>query len=184
LKNPTGGRAGILALPSDFSIITTMKNFTFTFIISVFVLCAGLSAVAQTPETTKKLKFDEELAKKLGADKFGMKSYVLAILKTGPKDAVIKGTERTELFKGHMANIRRLAAENKLAVAGPFGKNDKEFRGLFILNVATLEEARKLTDTDPVIKAGMMIVELVPWYGSAALLETNRIHETIAKENP
>jgi hypothetical protein len=52
---------------------------------------------------------------------------------------------------------------------------------LFILNAATIEEAKKLTDTDPVIKAGMMIVELVPWYGSAALMETIKIHEKIAE---
>ena len=73
-----------------------------------------------------------------------MKTYVLCILKTGPKDAEIKGEERTKIFEGHFANIGRLADEGKLAVAGPFGKNDKAFRGLYIFNVATVEEAEKL----------------------------------------
>lgn len=49
----------------------------------------------------------------------------LCILKAGPKDAEIKGIERKEIFAGHFANIERLAGEGKLAVAGPFGKNDK-----------------------------------------------------------
>ena len=44
-------------------------------------------------------------------------------------------------MKGHMDNINRLAAEGKLAVAGPFGKNDKALRGLFILAVPTVDEA-------------------------------------------
>jgi uncharacterized protein YciI len=154
--------------------------------IKLFLIIGGLAvaagnAAAQTAAKQEKPKFDAELAKKLGADKYGMKSYVLAILKTGPNDASITGKERSDMFKGHMANMNRLAAEGKLAVAGPFGKNDKAFRGLFILNVTTVEDAKKLTDTDPVVKAGMMIVEFVPWYGSAALMQTNEIHEKIAE---
>ena len=139
----------------------------------------------KAPESSQKGKpaFDAELAKKLGADKYGMKNYVLAILKTGPNDAAIKGTERADMFKGHLANINRLAAEGKLAVAGPLGKNDKQFRGLFILNVTTIEDAKKLTDTDPVVKAGIMIVEFVPWYATAALMQTNEIHDKIAEKS-
>lgn len=148
----------------------------------LFTFSAGTAILAQTPPPKhEKPKFDAELAKRLGADKYGMKSYIFAVLKTGPKDKDFKGKERDELFKGHLANINRLAAEGKLAVAGPFGKNDKEFRGLFILNVTTVEEAKKLTDTDPVVKAGILIVEFFPWYGSAALMETNNIHEKIAE---
>jgi uncharacterized protein YciI len=112
-----------------------------------------------------------------------MRNYVLAILKTGPKDAEIKGEERDKAFAGHMANINRIAAEGKLAVAGPFGKNDKQFRGLFIFAVETVEEAEKLAATDPAIKAGILIVEFVPWYASAALMETNSIHEKIAEKS-
>ena len=58
---------------------------------------------------------------RLGADERGMRMYVLCILKTGPKDAEIKGDQRKEVFAGHFANIGRLADEGKLAVAGPFG---------------------------------------------------------------
>lgn len=149
--------------------------------IAFLIVVACVTVSAQTAAMQEKPKFDAELAKKLGADKYGMKNYVLVILKTGPKDTKIKGKEREEIFKSHMANINRLAAEGKLAVAGPFGKNDLSFRGLFIFNVTTVEEAKKLTDTDPVIKSGVMIVELVPWYGSAALMETSKIHEKIAE---
>jgi len=160
-----------------------MKTMKIIIFLTVVVAVTGISSLAQSAEKPAAAKFDAELAKKVGADKYGMKSYVLAILKTGPNDASIKGKERVDLFKGHMANMNRLAADGKLAVAGPFGKNDMEFRGLFILNVTTVDEAKKLTDTDPVVKAGMMIVEFVPWFGSAALMETNSIHEKIAKEN-
>ncbi len=146
--------------------------FTFSFV-------STSNVIGQTTENIAKPAFDSALAKKVGADKYGMKTYVLAILKTGPK--VFTEKESKELFIGHMANMNRLAAEGKLTVAGPFAKNDKEFRGLFILNVTTIEEAKKLTDTDPVVKSGIMVVEHILCYGSAALMETNSIHKKIAE---
>lgn len=125
--------------------------------------------------------FDAELAKKLGADERGMKMYVLCILKTGPKDAEIKGDERKKIFEGHFANIGKLADEGKLAVAGPFGKNDKSYRGLYIFNVATIEEAEKLVMLDPAVKAGVFVPDLTPWYGSAAMMVINETHKKIEK---
>lgn len=125
--------------------------------------------------------YDPELAKKLGADERGMKSYVLCILKTGPKDAEIKGKAREEIFAGHFANIGRLADEGKLAVAGPFGKNDKSYRGLYIFNVATIEEAEKLVVLDPAVKAGVFVPELTLWYGSAAMMVVSDTHKRIEK---
>ena len=146
---------------------------------------AAICGFAQSPDKpTKNPNFDAALAKKVGADKMGMRSYVLAILKTGPKDAEIKGKEREDLFKGHFANINRLAAEGKLAIAGPFEKNEKTFRGLYIFNVKTVDEAMALVTTDPVVKSGVMVFDLIPWYGSAALMEVNRIHKTISEDNP
>jgi uncharacterized protein YciI len=82
-----------------------------------------------------------------------------------------------------MANMNRLAKEGKLALAGPFGKNDRAYRGIFIFNVATVEEALKLVETDPVIESGMMIAELTPWYGSAATVLINDLHEKVAKKS-
>ena len=125
--------------------------------------------------------YDADLAKKLGTDEYGMKMYVLCILKTGPSDAKIKGKDRDAAFAGHMANIGRLADEGKLAVAGPFEKNDLAYRGLFIFNVSTVEDAKKLVDTDPAVKAGIFIYDLIPWYGSASLLATSDIHKKIQR---
>ena len=125
--------------------------------------------------------YDAQLAAKLGGDEHGMRNYVFVILKTGPNDANFKDKARAELFAGHMANIGRLADLGKLAVAGPFGKNDNGFRGIFILAVATIAEAQKLVETDPAVKAGVFIADMTPWYGSASLMATPEIHKKIAK---
>jgi uncharacterized protein YciI len=152
--------------------------------IAIAILATFSATSAQTSDKAEKPAYDAELAKKLGGDEHGMKNYVFVILKTGPKDAEITGKARVDMFAGHMANIGRLADEGKLAVAGPFGKNDRQYRGLFILNVTTVEEAQKLVETDPVVKSGMMIAELTPWYGSASLLATPDIHKKITSPKP
>lgn len=127
--------------------------------------------------------YNKALADSLGADEYGMKSYIFAILKTGPVKEQNKA-KLDSLFRGHMANINRLAKMDKLVVAGPFGKNDQEYRGLFILNVKTIEEANELILTDPAIKAKIFEVDLFKWYGSAALPVYLKVHESISKSNP
>ena len=127
--------------------------------------------------------FDSTLAKQYGADEYGMKMYVLVILKTGSSTLQDKDSI-SALFSGHMANIGRLADAGQLVVAGPFGKNDKDFRGIFILDVKTTDEARALLQTDPAIAAHLLEPELLPWYGSAALPAYLPVHKKIAKSSP
>ncbi|SFM84153.1 Uncharacterized conserved protein YciI, contains a putative active-site phosphohistidine [Chitinophaga sp. YR627] len=129
----------------------------------------GIDGVKDTG--TANPKYDKELALKLGSDDYGMKSYILAILKTGTNPTTDKN-ELQELFRGHMNNINRLVEEGKLVVAGPLGKNDKTYRGIFILkDVGTIDAAKELLQTDPAVKAGVFELELYNWYGSAALPE-------------
>ena len=114
--------------------------------------------------------YDAELATKLGADDYGMKKFVFVILKTGTNESTDK-VLKDSCFTGHMNNIDRLVKEKKLIVAGPMLKNNKSYRGIFILDVHTMEEANTLLETDPAIKANFLEPELYIWYGSAALSE-------------
>jgi uncharacterized protein YciI len=124
--------------------------------------------------------FDAALAQKLGADDRGMRQYVFVLLKTGPKP-VPKGPERDAMFKGHFANMERLAAEGKLVMAGPFDGVDG-WRGMFIFAVKDIEEAKRLTATDPVLASGEMVAEYHVHYGSAALMQINETHKRIQKK--
>lgn len=120
--------------------------------------------------------YDEALAKRLGADERGMKMYALVMLRSGPK--TLSKADNDAAFAGHMKNIGRLADEGKLAFAGPLGKNER-YRGIFVLNVATLAEAEALLATDPAVKAGALVGDTYLLYGSAALQEVARIHNTL-----
>ena len=124
--------------------------------------------------------FDAELAKKTGADEYGMRRYVLVILKTGPT-RVNDADERKAMFAGHMANIQRLAKEGKLALAGPFMDGGGDWRGLFVFAVEDIEAAKALVATDPVIVKGEMVAEYHAWYGSAANMLVGELHDKVAK---
>jgi uncharacterized protein YciI len=60
--------------------------------------------------------------------------------------------------------MERLYKEGILKAAGPFGKNDFTWRGLFVLDCKTREEAEQYLKTDPSIAAGVFITDIVPWY--------------------
>lgn len=136
---------------------------------------------ASAPATPVNPIFDAELAKATGANEMGMRNYVFVLLKTGP-NKMPAGPERDEMFKGHFANMKRLAAEGKLALAGPYDGVDG-WRGMFIFAVESIDEARKLVATDPVIIKGEMVAEYHRLFASAAMMKVNELHPRLAQKN-
>lgn len=153
----------------------SMAGMTRIGVVALTLLWAG-HAVAESTA------YDAELARSIGADEHGMRSYVLVILRTGPT-RVPAGPERDAMFKGHFANIDRLVADGKLVLAGPF-EGEHDWRGLFIFAVADIEEARKLVASDPVIRNGEMTAEYHNYYGSAALMLVNAAHARLVPKQP
>src|SRR5437762_2545273 len=96
-------------------------------ILTFILFLSSLAVAAQTSNP----KYDKAIADSLGADEYGMKMYVLVILKSGTNKTQDK-PKLDSLFSGHMQNIKRLAKEGKLVVAGPLEENAKTYRGLFI----------------------------------------------------
>lgn len=143
----------------------------------------GILSFAQQKKTEKP-KFNQELATSLGADKYGMKAYTIVMLTTGSAKIEDKA-KMGELMKGHMTNIGKLADEGKIIVAGPFlEKNKENYRGMFIFNTKSKEEAESWVKTDLAVAAGIFSYEIFPWYGSAALPLYLKHHDEISKENP
>jgi uncharacterized protein YciI len=126
-----------------------MKNVLIPF---VFLLCCSVVTKAQKDST----KTTTEPR---------VKQFWMVILKTGPKDKEITDSiQRKTLFAGHFSNMDRLHKEGILKAAGPFGKNDMTWRGLFIMDCGTREEAENYVKTDPTVAAGVFIYDIVPWW--------------------
>jgi uncharacterized protein YciI len=157
-----------------------MKRLFLTLCSVLALMPAAVHAQAAPAATPVLQVYDDELARSLGGNANGMRSYVLVILKSGPKK-MPEGQARTDMFKGHFANIERLANDKKLVVAGPLDGVDG-WRGVFVFATADIDEARRYVETDPVIVNGEMVAEYHKFFSSAALMMINDVHKKIQKK--
>lgn len=152
----------------------------------VFVACNSRSTQGPPVEPSvsdnkQEGGFDSIAAARLGADEYGMRKYVMAFLKKGP-NRDLDSAKAAELQMAHMKNIGRMADEGKLILAGPFF-GDGDLRGIYIFAVESVEEAEALTNSDPAIQAGSLVMELQEWYGSAAVMAIPDIHKTLSRQD-
>jgi uncharacterized protein YciI len=151
----------------------------------LFIMTCLAVACQTNPQTatinTSTSDYDSTLATQYGADDYGMKSYVMTFLYAGPNRNQ-DSTKAMELQMAHLNNIGRLADAGKLVLAGPFLAEDS-LKGIYIFDVATVAEAKKLTETNPAMQAGKLVMDLKTWYGSAALVGVNRAYSTLDKTN-
>ena len=152
-----------------------MRKFGTRFVGSVLAATLLVCATAASAQDAQPpAEFDPQLAEQLGADEYGMRPYVLVLLKTGPAK-IEDPEERSALFAGHFANMARLGEEGQLVLAGPLdGENG--MRGIFVLAVAEIGAAQALVQTDPAVAAGIFAPEFHQFYASAALMQVNDQH--------
>ena len=134
-----------------------MKNTAFGLLITGLLMLTGNLISAQ--DSNKGHEPDPEK----------MTTYFMAFLKTGPNRSHDSATA-AKIQEGHMAHIMKMASEKKLVLAGPF-LDKGDIRGIFILNVATIEQAIELTSQDPAVQSGRLGMEIHPWYGPVKLRE-------------
>lgn len=149
-------------------------------VLFVFSACNKSSETKTENNSNKKIQYDSLKAYQYGADDYGMKKYVMAFLLKGP-NRDLDSAKRADLQKAHLKNIMRMAEAGKLVLAGPFFGSG-EIRGIYVFNVQSLEEAKALTNTDPAVQAGSLVMDLMEWYGPAALMEINELNNTLAKK--
>ena len=141
----------------------------------------GQSTAADDAMALAQSDYDSLAALKYGADDYGMRKYVMAFLRRGPKE-FRDSLEAMNLQTAHLENIMRMAEEGKLVLAGPFF-GDGDIRGIYIFNVGSVWEAEALTNTDPAIVAGSLVMELKEWYGPAGLMAVNEINRSLARKS-
>jgi uncharacterized protein YciI len=92
-----------------------------------------------------------------------MERYSLVLLRRpangGPKVADLEALQRQ-----HIGHLQAMARAGKMVVAGPFDDQaDPRMRGMCLYRVS-LEEARRLAQEDPMVKAGRLEVEVLTWW--------------------
>jgi len=91
-----------------------------------------------------------------------MQQYFMAFLKSGPNRNQSKEVADS-LQTLHMAHLGKMYELGYADISGPFG-DDGELRGVTIYNVPTLAMADSLANSDPMVKAGRLVIEIKPWW--------------------
>lgn len=123
---------------------------------ALFAGSAGAQGVPSTVAPKNKAKAGPQME---------FEKHYLVILRRGPSwtPEVTPAVERIQ--SEHMAHLNRMAESGKMVIAGPFGEQqDPTFRGMCLYKTETMEEARKLAEEDPAVKAGRLKVEIMAWY--------------------
>lgn len=90
--------------------------------------------------------------------------YSFVLLRKGPRADEFDEEELERLQAAHLAHLGQMRDRGALAVAGPFSEQpDETLRG-FCLYTVELEEARRLAESDPSVRAGRMAVDVFNWW--------------------
>jgi uncharacterized protein YciI len=92
----------------------------------------------------------------------GFEQYTVVLMKRGDHWNP-NAPEFMDVMKQHHAFIKQMTEQGNLAIAGPFPFSDQgELRGVAIFRVGA-EQTAKLTQEDPIVKAGLLKPEIHPW---------------------
>ena len=91
------------------------------------------------------------------------RQYCARLYKAGPnRDQPPEEAERIQWE--HLRYLFQLRAEGKLLLSGPV-VDDPELKGIAVYNTADPEEAKRLAEGDPAVKAGRLAYEIYQWFG-------------------
>ncbi|MBI1182641.1 hypothetical protein GC194_00105 [bacterium] len=147
--------------------------FSIVWVLLGLVSCGSPSEPSGSGTTST---FDSTLAKQLGADKFGMKTYTLCFLNPGPP-TLIAIDELQQINQEHFKLISQMSEQGYVVLAGTFPK-PKQHAEMLVFTVDE-QKVRELMADDPKIQRGLLTMDFTPWYSSAALPELAKVHQRI-----
>jgi len=103
-----------------------------------------------------------------GDSSYVMQKYFVVFMKRGPNRNQSE-EEEVNIQKHHLAHLNKLYKMGKTSITGPFG-DDGDVLGMVIFNTSTMEEAKKLADQDPAVKAGRLVVEVHPFWSAKGMI--------------
>ena len=96
-----------------------------------------------------------------------MRQYVLGVYRRPTRAPSLSDAELDVLQEGHLAHLRGLRESGSLIVYGPV--ESPEIVGILVFSFDSTEEARRVMEGDPKLRAGLLQLELSEWYAAEGL---------------
>jgi uncharacterized protein YciI len=159
------------AVPAGHVAVSLLKASRLVGLLLLWVAVAAAPTVPAEPAPPPVATAAQAAAPQPADATPNMTTYYVALLRRGPSWTPTMTPEIRKALDGHMANIRRLAAEGKLLLAGPFLEQSGPgtLAGLFVLQASSVAEAQQLIATDPAVQVGRFVAEILPWLGPKSL---------------
>ncbi len=147
-------------------------------VILMFISCENQKKEPKDVVKTELKKSVDQIKEKLLADGFQifdyidektgntilMQQYYIAFLKKGPNRSQSE-EETSSLQKQHLAHLGKMYELGYADISGPFD-DDSDISGITIYNTPTLKLADSLANSDPMVKAGRLVIEMHPWWAA------------------
>ena len=96
-----------------------------------------------------------------------MMVYFVGYLFAGPKRDLPE-SEADRIQREHRAYMRRQKELGHYVLSGPFA-DSADPRGQVVMRVESIEEAQAIVAADPAVRAGVLRVEIRPWYSAKGI---------------
>jgi uncharacterized protein YciI len=107
--------------------------------------------------------------------------YTVVILRWPSPMPEFTEEELSELQRQHLAYRAELGRQGVLVVNGPLmAQSDETLRG-FSIFACSLDEARRLTEADPSVRAGRLTYEVMEWWTRAGALAFPQAHRQVGE---
>jgi uncharacterized protein YciI len=91
-----------------------------------------------------------------------MKPYYLDLLLLKDKSGTeLPAAERSQWMQKHLAYIRSQTEAGKFVLVGPITE-ENPLRGIAVIKADSLDEARRIASSDPLVQSGHLMVEVHP----------------------
>jgi uncharacterized protein YciI len=91
--------------------------------------------------------------------------FEFVLLKRPENRTPISAAEEEELQSMHLAHLKAMLDAGHMKVAGPFDQQrDESLRGLCIYQTGSIERTRALAESDPAVRAGRLVVDVMDFY--------------------
>jgi uncharacterized protein YciI len=99
---------------------------------------------------------------------FNLSKFHMVMLNIGPK---WKGTGQGQLAGGgHASYVKGLLEDGTAVLAGAV-EGDGPLRGIVVLTTESAEEAKKIAESDPAVKSGVLTAEVHPWFAEKGIMK-------------